>query len=229
LQGAGGFRVADWSAKFYCDDPRYYGSSSWTENSGTSSQGGLPNMNTIVYQGSGTTPSGGGPTAVGNPHTIVHDGNTKAFPIIVLQPTAGTYTDPIFCISTYPVTSGVSNATYRNNGIAIGFSKLSMNPGDQLVVMCDPRPEYSLIAATYYQGGGWPGANLTPVNALAYCVPGGGDIINNIDFQYFLPWISSSTVDDGSGGMNTLLVTANVPQNTAYAHTIQLLYFDTYL
>jgi hypothetical protein len=225
FQDSGGFRVADWSAKFYCDDPRYYGASSWQENSGTSSQGGLPNMNTIIYQASGLA---AGPA--GNPHAIVQDGNTKAFPIFVLTVTAGSYQSPQFIMSTYPVTAGAPNSAYRQQGMGMTFSKFNnaapMGVGDQLVVICDPRPEYSLISATYYQGGGWPTGG-SPVNALAYVVPGNGDLINNVDWQYFLPWISSSTVDDGSGGMNTFLFTATVTAGSA--HTTQVMYYDTYL
>lgn len=219
-QDGTGFRVADWSAKFYCDDPRYYGSSSGPSNQGAGKNPGtcgLPNMNVITYNNIAN------PGSTGTTHTVNQAGNAKAFPIIVLEVLTGPLESPTFVMCSDP-------NHINGTGIGITFSKFNsgtpMQTGDMLVVMCDPRPESSLIAATYYPGGGWPSQNVVPVNALAFCQPGNGDLVNGIDFQYWLPWISSSTVDDGSGGLNTFSSSVTGASNV---HQIQLMYWDTFI
>lgn len=239
-----GFRMWDWVVKFYADDPRYYGSNSAASNNPGSNpniitSSGLPNMNSVTYTG-GTGPGS-------NSHNFGHNGNAQAFPIFVLTCTNDRLAVPHFAVA--PQSSG--------GGIGISFSKFgdpsqpgnlnwfngphtgpNSKSGDQLVVMCDPRPEYAFICATYYPGYGWadtpsgyapsawPTPNAAATNAMAYVAP--SDFSNAVNFQYFLPYVTSSSVPDPTG-LNSLIIGMgpNTPNDATFQ--VQVLYWDTYI
>lgn len=244
-----GFRMFDWVVKFYADDPRYYGSNSAAGNNPGNNpniitSSGLPNMNSVTYTG------GNGP---GNAsHNFSHNGNAQSFPIFVLTATGASSGGPGHLSAPY-----FALTPSAGQGIGMRFSKFG-NPatpgnlnwfngpyagpngksGDQLVVICDPRPEYAFICATYYPGIGWantpsgyapsqwPTPNSSAVNAMMYVAP--TDFVNQVNFQYFLPYISSSSVPDGSG-LNSLVVGcgSDTPNDTTFQ--LQVLYWDTWI
>ena len=236
---ATGFRMFDWVAKFYAQDPRYYGASSYAQNnySGNQTSGGLPNMNSVTY------PDGEGSNALYRP--FVHAGNTAAFPIIVFTALNGSG-------NIVPAPHFGFHAGPPNNpgaiGLGIHFSQLNLYSGnhpinastgsaDQLVVLCDPRPEYAFICATYYPGYGfnpvqsgapnqWPQPNTAATNAMAYVQP--SDFTNNVNYQFFLPFISSTSVSDGIG-LNTIGYGQTPPSGSGGQYSVQVLYWDTYI
>lgn len=132
-------------------------------------------------------------------NTILHAGNTRSWPTI-------TITGACVAPSIY-----IAQGTKM---IKVTFGLLTMVAGDQLVIQCDPRPEFRNIVAQLTPYG------QSTVNAMQYVRI--SDFFNTLDYAQFFPFIESAQF---SAGTQTFGVSNTASGN----YTVAVVYQDTWL
>ncbi len=112
--------------------------------------------------------------------SVTQLGNVRAYPTFTFTINGGVGTS----IETGPFVL----ASVGLGVLKVTFSKLTMQGGDTLKIVCDPRPEHRIVAAVYTNSSG------VSLNALQY-INGASDFSNSLDFSEVFPFIPN-----GSGG-----------------------------
>jgi len=128
-QDAYGMRYADWTLKFYADDPRYYSVSPTLVGSST------PITVSTIQSVSATT-----------------TGNVRAYPTCTFTASGGTLSQPYIGIQRSAANgSGLIQVRFSLlNGVN------AMVAGSTLVIECDPRPNKRSVCAVYTAPGKQP-------------------------------------------------------------------------